>query len=58
MIRELEQKVIVSEKFAALGRLSAGIAHEIRNPLNSTPGFHPVFPKEKSPDEEDIGTPI
>jgi len=30
---ELEKQVVVSERLAALGRLSAGIAHEINNPL-------------------------
>ena len=29
----LEQQVVASERLAALGRLSAGIAHEINNPL-------------------------
>ncbi len=29
----LEKQVVVSERLAALGRLSAGIAHEINNPL-------------------------
>jgi two-component system sensor histidine kinase HydH len=53
MIRELEQKVMVSEKFAALGRLSAGIAHEIRNPLNSIRGFIQYFQKKIRLDEED-----
>jgi len=53
MIRELEQKVIVSEKFAALGRLSAGIAHEIRNPLNSIRGFIQYFQKKIRLEEED-----
>lgn len=53
MIRELEQKVILSEKFAALGRLSAGVAHEIRNPLNSIRGFIQYFQKKLSLEEED-----
>jgi two-component system sensor histidine kinase HydH len=53
MIRKLEQKVIVSEKFAALGRLSAGVAHEIRNPLNSIRGFIQYFQKKLSLEPED-----
>ncbi len=53
LIRELEQKIILSEKFAALGRLSAGVAHEIRNPLNSIRGFIQYFQKKLSLEEQD-----
>jgi signal transduction histidine kinase len=31
--RELEERVIASERLAAIGRLAAGMAHEINNPL-------------------------
>ena len=54
MIRELEQKVMLSEKFAALGRLSAGVAHEIRNPLNSIRGFIQYFQKKLALEEQDF----
>ena len=54
MIRELEQKVALNEKFAALGRLSAGVAHEIRNPLNSIKGFIQYFQKKLKLDQEDF----
>jgi len=54
LIRELEQKVAMSEKFAALGRLSAGVAHEIRNPLNSIRGFIQYFQKKLQLGEEDF----
>src|SRR5256885_6397257 len=36
--RRLEQEVAIKERMAALGRLSAAIAHEIRQPLTAMAG--------------------
>jgi PAS domain S-box-containing protein len=37
--KKLEQQVLHSDKLAALGRLAAGVAHEIGNPLTSISTF-------------------
>jgi two-component system, NtrC family, sensor histidine kinase PilS len=37
-LRRLEQEVVTKERMAALGRLSAAIAHEIRQPLTAMAG--------------------
>jgi len=33
--REIEQRMFRSERLAALGNLAAGVAHDVRNPLNT-----------------------
>ncbi|MBE7465760.1 MAG: FHA domain-containing protein [Planctomycetes bacterium] len=38
-IRRLEEQLRRSQHLAALGQMAAGVAHEIRNPLNSIRGF-------------------
>lgn len=43
---ELQQKLIESEKLSAIGKLGAGLAHEIRNPLTSIIGLAQLL-KEK-----------
>ncbi len=48
--KKLELQVMHSEKLAALGRISAGIAHEIGNPLTSISSFAQLL-REMTTDE-------
>jgi two-component system sensor histidine kinase HydH len=45
-IKAMEKQVKRAESLAALGRMSASVAHEIRNPLSSIKGFIQYFKKK------------
>lgn len=54
-LKETETQLVQSEKLASLGRMSAGIMHEINNPLNfATTGLYTLRSKAKhiAPDEQ------
>ena len=44
-IRKIEQQLELSRRLASLGKMAAGIAHEIRNPLGTLRGFAQYFGK-------------
>jgi PAS domain S-box-containing protein len=52
--KDLEKKLYDSQKLAALGQLSAGIAHEIRNPLSSIKMSLQILTKRMSPEGNDL----
>src|SRR5665213_680724 len=39
LLRQMESQLLRSERLTALGQIAAGVAHEIKNPLNSVLGF-------------------
>jgi len=50
LIKQMEQRVRQADRLAAVGRLSANMAHEIRNPLASISGALEALASELPPD--------
>ncbi|MEA2062099.1 MAG: ATP-binding protein, partial [Gemmatimonadota bacterium] len=51
--RELQEKLVQTEKLAAGGRVAAGVAHEINNPLGAIKNSLYILKKAISPHHED-----
>ncbi|HSD94502.1 MAG TPA: ATP-binding protein, partial [Syntrophales bacterium] len=52
--KELENRYFESSKLAAVGQLSAGIAHEVRNPLSSIKMSLQILEKRMNPEGNDL----
>jgi len=55
-LREKQEQLIQSEKLAGIGRLAAGVAHEINNPLGVILGYTRLLKKRADPKvADDLG---
>jgi len=55
-VQHLKKEIERSQRLVSLGRLAAGIAHEIRNPLSSIKGFATYFRDRYRENPEDQAT--
>jgi signal transduction histidine kinase len=53
-LKKAQQEMIRAEKLASVGRLSAGIAHEIGNPIGIVIGYLELIKQKDTPDAEKI----
>ena len=51
-LKKSQDKLIHAEKLAAMGRLTADVAHEIRNPLTAIGGFARILQKKATGEKE------
>jgi signal transduction histidine kinase len=54
-IVEIERRLEKAERLSALGQLAAGVAHEIRNPLNAISMASQRLKRDFTPDDEEKG---
>ncbi len=54
-LKKIEEELKLADRLAAVGRLAAGMAHEIRNPLTSISGSVQMLMEGRSVNDEDKG---
>ncbi len=52
-VKALQEQIKRAERLASVGRLAAGVAHEIRNPLSALKGFLQYFQRKLSLQDQD-----